>query len=448
MNFLVVNPWIYDSAAYDFWLKPLGLLYNAEILKLLGHNVVFLDLLNRYDKDLVKFKIPKSKKYGTGKFYTEIVDKPSILKKVPRAFKRYGIPLKIVRNKLEAIKREHKIDAILTGITLTYWYYGGLKTIELLREYFPTVPIFLGGIYSSIYPKHAQETFSKYGVDVFSGTGVKPLEQVLQKLGLSTDTLDNFNWFEEINLSYDFYDSDLSYVVLISSIGCTFNCSYCITPNMWKFQSRTIPAILNNISYILKKRPNIQDIVFFDDAFLLRKDIYDLLKELSKFKVRYHLPNGIHARRVTPEIASLLKKANFKTIKLGYESHDFNVQKETGFKVTNADLARAVSNLKKQGFTKDEISAYILLNLPEQSKTDVIEAIDFCYELEISINLNEFTPIPGTQEYLKLVAEGYIDKDTDPLVLNNTYLPYLLDFGLSIEEIKEIKQYAQLIYQH
>ena len=66
---------------------------------------------------------------------------------------------------------------------------------------------------------------------------------------------------------------------------------------------------------------------FFDDAFLLRKDIYDLLKELSKFKVRYHLPNGIHARRVTPEIASLLKKANFKTIKLGYESHDFNVQK-------------------------------------------------------------------------------------------------------------------------
>ena len=214
---------------------------------------------------------------------------------------------------------------------------------------------------------------------------------------------------------------------------------------MWKFQSRTIPAILNNISYILK-RPNIQDIVF-DDAFLLRKDIYDLLKELSKFKVRYHLPNGIHARRVTPRLLHYWRRL-FKTIKLGYESHDFNVQKETGFKVTNADLARAVANLKKQGFTKDEISAYILLNLPEQSKTDVIEAIDFCYELEISINLNEFTPIPGTQEYLKLVAEGYIEKDTDPLILNNTYLPYLFDFGLSIEEIKEIKQYAQLKYQH
>jgi hypothetical protein len=46
------------------------------------------------------------------------------------------------------------------------------------------------------------------------------------------------------------------------------------------------------------------------------------------------------------------------------------------------------------------------------------------------------------------VAEGYIEKDTDPLILNNTYLPYLFDFGLSIEEIKEIKQYAQLKYQH
>lgn len=448
MNFLVINPWIYDSAAYDFWLKPLGLLYNAELLRLLGHNVIFLDLLNRYDKDLVKFQLPKSKRYGTGKFFTEIVNKPPILKTIPREFKRYGIPLKIVRDKLEAIKNEYKIDAILVGITLTYWYYGGLKTIELLRDYFPTQPIFLGGIYSTIYPQHAKDTFSKYSVSVLPGTGINPLIQLLQELGLSTVPLNNFNWFEEIDLSYDFYDSILPYVVLISSIGCTFNCSYCVTPNMWKFQSRTIPAILNNISYILEKRPNIQDIVFFDDAFLLRKDIFDLLNELSKFNIRYHLPNGIHARRVTPEVASLLKKANFKTIKLGYESHDFKIQKETGFKVTNSDLVYAVYNLKNAGFTKDEISAYILVNLPEQSKTDVIEAIDFCYELGISINLNEFTPIPETKEYRNLVVGGYIDNDTDPILLNNTYLPYWSNFGLSISKLKEIKQYARLKYQH
>ena len=32
-NFLLINPWIYDFAAYDFWTKPLGLLYIAAILE-------------------------------------------------------------------------------------------------------------------------------------------------------------------------------------------------------------------------------------------------------------------------------------------------------------------------------------------------------------------------------------------------------------------------------
>ncbi|MFQ5628541.1 MAG: hypothetical protein ACE5I1_07255 [bacterium] len=30
-TFLLVNPWITDFAAYDFWSKPLGLLYIASV---------------------------------------------------------------------------------------------------------------------------------------------------------------------------------------------------------------------------------------------------------------------------------------------------------------------------------------------------------------------------------------------------------------------------------
>ena len=30
---LLINPWIYDFAAYDLWSKPLGLLYIAALLK-------------------------------------------------------------------------------------------------------------------------------------------------------------------------------------------------------------------------------------------------------------------------------------------------------------------------------------------------------------------------------------------------------------------------------
>ena len=334
----------------------------------------------------------------------------------------------------------------MVGVTLTYWYYGGLKCIEVLREFFPETPIFFGGIYSTLYTEHAKETFSCYNVSVFPGTGILPLKGVLNELNLNSESLDRLDWFEKTDLTYELYDSDLPYVVLITSVGCSFNCSYCVTPKMWHFEYRSIDKIVDNIDFILKKRPYIKDIVFFDDAFLLRDDIKDLLKALSAFEIRFHLPNGIHARRVDEEIAYLLKKANFKTIKLGYESYDYKTQKETGFKVSNRDLERAILNLKKVGFSKDNISAYILINLPGQSKEKVIEAIDFCYSLGIRVNLNEFTPIPGTAEFNKLVEEKYIFENIDPLLLNNTYIPYWANFTLNVDEINEIKKYSRIKY--
>jgi len=102
----LINPWIYDVAAFDYWLKPLGLLVLGRYLKNSGHNVKLVDCLDRYDSDLVDFtkKKTKSKWNGTGKFYTEIIEKPDTMKKIPRYLKRCGIPLGVFEKKLENIK--------------------------------------------------------------------------------------------------------------------------------------------------------------------------------------------------------------------------------------------------------------------------------------------------------------------------------------------------------
>jgi hypothetical protein len=41
---LLINPWIHDFAAYDFWLKPLGLLYLGGLLRQNGHHGSFYRL--------------------------------------------------------------------------------------------------------------------------------------------------------------------------------------------------------------------------------------------------------------------------------------------------------------------------------------------------------------------------------------------------------------------
>ena len=49
MKILLVNPYIYDFTAYDLWLRPLGLLYIAAILKKYTDSELYwLDVLDRY----------------------------------------------------------------------------------------------------------------------------------------------------------------------------------------------------------------------------------------------------------------------------------------------------------------------------------------------------------------------------------------------------------------
>jgi hypothetical protein len=42
---LLINPWIYDVAAYDFFARPLGLLYLAGWLEARGFSVHLIDCL-------------------------------------------------------------------------------------------------------------------------------------------------------------------------------------------------------------------------------------------------------------------------------------------------------------------------------------------------------------------------------------------------------------------
>ena len=126
---LLINPWIYDFAAYDLWSKPLGLLYIAGYLKSIGLDVNVIDCMDKNNpemlKDLFKTK-PVARKYGTGKYFREEIEKPLPLKNFPRTYSRYGIRPDIFVKQLKKIKRP---SAILVTSLMTYWYPGVVEAI-------------------------------------------------------------------------------------------------------------------------------------------------------------------------------------------------------------------------------------------------------------------------------------------------------------------------------
>jgi radical SAM superfamily enzyme YgiQ (UPF0313 family) len=139
-----------------------------------------------------------------------------------------------------------------------------------------------------------------------------------------------------------------------------------------------------------------------------------------------------------------MKQANFKTIKLGYETSG-ELQIKTGGKVQDKDLIRAARFLRKYGFTENEVSAYIMINIPGQKAQDVVEAMKVCKNEGISFSLNEFTPIIGTDDWIELVNFGKLTGREDPLLLNNTVLPFWWKYGMDIKLIQELKLVSRKI---
>jgi len=412
---LMINPWIYDFAAYDLFAKPIGFLKIARLLWELGFKIDFIDCLDRFHPSISKLYF-HTDIYGKGKYYSEVVEKPSIFKEIPRLYKRYGMPPYIFKNLLKKIKRP---DLIMITSGMTYWYKGVFEVIEILKKKYPAVPIILGGIYATLCYRHAL----KYsGADyIFKGGDFKKLLDLLQKVLQKKISFDE-NKLNSLIPLYEIYPCN-KYVSLRTSSGCPFKCSYCgwyiLEPNVYQ---RDPEEVYQEIVYFYKKL-KVRNFAFYDDALLYNPDehIKIILRKILNLGIslNFHTPNGLNACFLDEELALLLKKTNFIQPRLGLESVSSKRQKLTGNKINNRTIIRAVKFLKKAGYDSSEIGIYLLMGLPDQSFEEIKESIHFAHSLKVRVYLEEFSPIPGTVEYIR----AKLDENLDPLWHNNSVFP-------------------------
>ncbi len=439
-NILLVNPWIYDFTAYDFWLRPLGLLYIASLLRKHTHfRLDFIDCLDRHHS--LSRKEGKTKPDGRGPFLKEEVPKPSVLKDIPRKFSRYGIPTQLFLDRLEQIPRP---DIVLITCTMTYWYPGIQVVAELIRKKYGQVPIVLGGVYATLMPEHAR-TFS--GADiVYQGPGEKNIFSLFREILGDSSSLDyRYEALEEVPWpAFDLLPAK-DVLPVLTSRGCPFNCSFCASPLLNEnFEQRTSSSVISEIEHHYREHQT-RNFAFYDDALLVRKNkhIIPLLKELIQrnLPVFFHTPNGLHLREIDSELASLFKKANFQSLFLSQESIDENVLTKAGSKVSEGDLEKALVHLEKSGFRRREINVYLIVGLPGQDIAGVRESILYVQSLGAIPKLTYFSPVPGTKEWEEIVEKGCLAQDADPLLHNKIAFLYL-SAEVSSQELRSLKELA------
>src|SRR5712692_5093088 len=117
-NILLVNPPIYDFSAYDFWLKPYGLLRIAGYLRGQARLSLF-DYLDRFHPLAPPDPLRRSGTWERGPFYAENVPKPVQFTNIPRTYRRYGLPRSLFHTLLA---EEGPFDMALVQTVMTYWY--------------------------------------------------------------------------------------------------------------------------------------------------------------------------------------------------------------------------------------------------------------------------------------------------------------------------------------
>ncbi len=423
---ILINPWIYDFAAYDLWSKPQGLLYIAAYLRELGYRTHIIDCLDVHHPEMdgiTSMTPPVRRLYGTGKFWKKKESKPLPLKHVQRSYSRYGIARQLFINELKKIKNP---SAILVTSLMTYWYPGVTEVIELARNVHPGIPVILGGIYARLCEGHARR-FS--GADyVASEVGLHNMESIpgiLDHLGLSVPG-ENAEMSE---LPYPAFDmlNKIDYVCIMTSRGCPFKCRYCASRFLIPAFTRRDPGkVVEEIRYWHESH-GVMDFAFLDDALLVDagSHIESILKDLLKsgINVRFHTPNGLHLREITPGIARLMYLSNFRTIRLGLETSDINQHEDLDRKVSEGEFEIAVHNLKKAGYEKRDIGAYVLMGLPGQTVSSVENTIRFVDRLGATPYLAEYSPLPHTPLWEKAIEYSEYDLLNEPLYHNNSLLP-------------------------
>lgn len=421
---LLVNPWAYDFTAYDLWSKPLGLLYLGAYLKRQGFQVTLLDCLSREDPDSCapKNEGPRRlKEAGCGGYFKEVLPKPSFFASIPRYFKRFGMPKE---KALLRLKHLEPPDVVCVTCSFTYWYPGAAVFADILRSLFPRALLVLGGIYPTLCQEHARSL--GFDTVVSEAHPLRVLEHLEKLLGVRFG-VQSLGDFFAVPPAFELYPR-LSYGVILSSFGCPFSCTYCASQVLApSFFQRPPEEVAEEIRY-LHERFGVRHVAFYDDALLFRAEHHflPLAEKIVQFElpISFHLPNGLHVRYITRDVALFLKKARFATIRLSLETVSPEGQKQSGGKVTNELFEEAVQNLQEAGFAPQDIEVYLLFGWPRAEQEEIVASVTYVRSLGLTPRLALYAPTPRTQDYNLFFAQ-----ENEPLWHNKIAFLYRQGLG-------------------
>lgn len=329
----------------------------------------------------------------------------------------------------------------VVGITsTTSTIYQAYEAAKIVKQILPHATVIIGGPHVTFLD---EETLTECdGIDIIvRGEGEQTFADLLERLesgrslkgtlGITyrgedggiyrepdrplIEDLDALPFPSYRQLPLDLYRSfgiRLPLLPVVTSRGCPFKCSFCVSwkLNRGKWRTRSPMNVVDELEHHVLTY-GVTDFSFVDDIFTLsRKRVKEICREIRRRKLEITWGCSARVDNVDPGLLLEMKKAGCRTIYFGVESRSPKTLKEMNKPLTVERVTEAFGLCRRLGINT---VASVILFWPTETRKDVEETMKFIRRLESDVaQFCIATPFPGTKLYEELKrARLLVEKD-------------------------------------
>lgn len=357
---------------------------------------------------------------------------------------KFGFSVKILQFRYEPLKRIIKIieseNPFLIGLSVkTYNFFNSLDLARAIKEVNKNIYIVFGGDHPSLCPGIVREGYIDF---VVHGEGEISFTDLLKAIsdGDDVNKINNLafwdgekiiitprNRIKNVDLlPFALRDKDIlmnckqyalsspapsqqkSVAQVNFSRGCSFNCSFCASPQLWNrlVTYRSPKNVVEEIA-ILKEKFGTNLFFFSDLTFNSNiSKIRELCEEIIRFDLRINWFCMCKPEGIDKEIFQLMNEAGCSKIGFGIESLN-----ETSLRKLKPKQRIKITEIQELMNWTNSLGiinrAYLMIGYPWESIKDIENTFEALKKLAVDeLKVSFLTPFPGTsiyQEYRHLL---------------------------------------------
>jgi len=215
--------------------------------------------------------------------------------------------------------------------------------------------------------------------------------------------------------SYEYKIGDKKATSLIGQLGCPFNCSFCGGRNCKTYKSirvRSSSSIVNEINELVNKY-NFNGFMFYDDELNVNEQRFnflleDLIKYQEKNKVKLSFRGFSRADLLTEKQASLMFKAGFRWLLIGFESGSDRILKNMNKNTNVKQNTNSFRIARNHGL---KVKALMSIGHPGESIDSIKETSDWVNQVKPDeVDFTIITLYPGSKYFDESIYDKSINK--------------------------------------